>query len=96
MPQLLDLPVEILNEIALSSVNDYYKWSFLLHLCMTCQKLRGIVQPILFRSLEIRETHKESKFTTQFLAITRAIIHRPDLAQSVRIVDMNLGRNYHN
>lgn len=96
MPQLLDLPVEILNEIVLNFVKDYYKSSLLLHLCMTCQKLRDIVQPILFRRLDIRETYKESAFTTRFLTMTRAIIHRPDLAQSVRMVDMNLGRNYKN
>jgi hypothetical protein len=43
-----------------------------------------------------KRKNKESTFTTQFLAVTRAIIHRPDLAQSIRIVDINLGRNFNN
>jgi hypothetical protein len=96
MPQLLDLPVETLNEIALSFDNGYLRWTSLLHLCRTCQKLRDIVQPILFRELDLRERYKTSTLTNQFLAVTRAIIHRPDLAQSVRIVNMHLGRNFDN
>lgn len=92
MLQLLDLLVELLNEIALSFDSDYYEWSSLTHLCRICQKRRDIVQPILFRKLDLRGKYKERTFTTQYLTLTYAIVRRPDLAQSVRILDMCIGK----
>jgi hypothetical protein len=92
MSQLLDLPVELLHEITLYFNSDYKKWSSLSRLCRTCRKLRDIVQPILFHTLDLKRRYKEPTFTTQYLAITRAIIHRPTLAKSVRIVDICIGK----
>jgi len=97
MVSLLELPVEVIAEIA-SHLRPPDKGPFfrpwpnavglrnvpidLRHLCCTCSLLRDVVQPMLFRSIQIcyRNTGADSTFAN----LARTLSRRPALAAKVR------------
>lgn len=96
MVSLLDLPVEILTEIAayLSQpcTRRFQPWPTvagprnnldeLFKLCRTCSVLRAIAQSIIFRDVHIHYRNTDTSGTFQSLAHT--LIRRPPLAREAR------------
>ncbi|KAK3685247.1 hypothetical protein B0T22DRAFT_482232 [Podospora appendiculata] len=94
MPRLTDLPVELIIEIAehlfwddvwhtgvtlAQSCRDYRVISYsLASLSQTCQRLRWIVQPILFRHPPLNQ--QQPGDLRRIIAYARAVTERPDLA----------------
>jgi hypothetical protein len=77
MPQLLDLPNEVLLKLALN-------WKKLLNVVQTCRHLNALFTPKVYESVRFYGGFENTKVTKSFLSFVRTIVVQPKLGQLVR------------